>query len=296
MNINIGNIGRIDRVLYNGNNFINNANNNNNNVNINNHRRKFNGKEIPNRLPLNVIRNRLKNLNMGIECICCWDYYNGKLKVFWKRIIRACNQSLILKCIYKITKCLQKDGRWRYDIYCSTGSVNRILKYIQKFSRRWRWYARKHIHGKFRKRSRNTNTVNNLLNNNMNQNLLPLEDKQNTDRLGLATYNCNGFRGKKYDIHHLLLREKIDILGLQETLITDTDWNINIPGYYSFEVSGSRQASERGVAILLNKQFSGYVVGETSPWCINVRISGNGLKHPIIKIYRSYILMIQCIF
>ena len=108
------------------------------------------------------------------------------------------------------------------------------------------------------------------------------DDLMGNNGLIIGTYNINGIRNKTKDLESMLFYEKIDILAIQETLKQDTDWRLTIPGYYCFEINGSKEASERGLAILIKNTYSGYVIGESSPWSVFIRVSGGGLVHPII--------------
>ena len=98
----------------------------------------------------------------------------------------------------------------------------------------------------------------------------------------MGTYNVCGAKRKRRDLQYMLGEEKIDVLAVQETLLKDTDWALEIPGYFAFQVCGGQTTSERGVALVVRMGYNGYVVGESSPFFVMARISGRGISQPVI--------------
>ncbi|CAN0291746.1 unnamed protein product [Laminaria digitata] len=72
-------------------------------------------------------------------------------------------------------------------------------------------------------------------------------------------------------------------------MIMPTDWELRIRGYNVFSMCGAKGSSTRGVALVLKKNISGYVVGKNSPWHVAVRCFGGPLNSPwlILNVYLS---------
>ncbi|CAN0507827.1 unnamed protein product, partial [Ectocarpus sp. 12 AP-2014] len=98
--------------------------------------------------------------------------------------------------------------------------------------------------------------------------------------LRIGTLNVNGVRSKKTELRHLLEKKNLDCIALQETLLSATDWALNIPGYRTFTVYGEQKESTRGVAVLLRNAMGAQTVGKSSPWHTFVRCYG--LDTPVI--------------
>ena len=269
--------------------------------------------------------NTTNNNNNDLECIICWGDRSGSRKAFWARLTRACNNSNYLKLIYKICQIRQYGEVYRYDIYCVKGVENYLMEHMKKHCKKWNWMVKLHRPYHIRHPRRiNNNTINNNnliqinhndivnINNNNNNNINNnnIINNQNNhivnnnnnnhnnhnnininNTLIIGTYNINGIKRKRKCLQRLLEYEKLDVLAIQETLIKDTDWPLCISGYHSFEVSGSKNESERGLNILIKKGYNGYSVGITSPWCMFIRLTGNGIYAPIIiaSIYISHV-------
>ena len=160
------------------------------------------------------------------------------------------------------------------------------MAYMHRHRRKWGWYFRLNIEGRRRARAPRAHAIPNIgeIPGPLNglEGMPPANNVRGANGLVVGTYNINGIKNKKTDLEHMLHSEKLDVLGLQETLNSDTDWSIRIPGFNCFEVNGGRRASERGVAVLVRNGYNSYTVGASSPWCVFVRVSGGGLVHPVI--------------
>lgn len=207
--------------------------------------------------------------------ICCWGDASGSTESVWNRVRRACNHGAVVQHMHKIARVQQRGGVMRYDMYCRRGYEQRFMEYFRRHQRRWGWYVRLHKEGRNRVRA-----VRGIVE--AAENRIQYNPNGGDSLLSVGTYNVNGIKKKKRDVEYMLRREKLDVLAMQETLQRDTDWELRIPGYHCFEVAGSRQASQRGLCILIRDGYNGYEVGENSPWCVLVRVSGGGLTSPAI--------------
>lgn len=102
------------------------------------------------------------------------------------------------------------------------------------------------------------------------------------ESLSLASLNVNGIANKKASLEDYLFSDKIDILGLQETRNPVYNWNLKFEGYNTFEVRSTEGVGQRGLAIVITKKLSCYVVGERSQYFIFVRVFGAGTITPFI--------------
>ena len=210
----------------------------------------------------------------AVAALCCWGDRSGSRQLFWTRLRRCCNQSGWVDQVEKIERIRQRDHSWRYDIYCNAEVAQHLLEYMHRHGWRWGWNVRTHRAGRHRRRIAPVQPP-------------PVEEQEeDMERprvmLKVGTYNINGARGKKRELQRLLEKEKLTVLAVQETLLRDTDWILHIPGYHCFQICGTHAASERGLGLFLQNGYNGYVVGDTSPWHVLIRLSGKGITQPLI--------------
>jgi exonuclease III len=93
-------------------------------------------------------------------------------------------------------------------------------------------------------------------------------------RFRVATWNINSLRGKRMLVIDAILRMRLSVVGLQETLVSGMDWPINITGFqvfcseYDTSIPGAR-----GVALAVSMSYNSYLVAATPFW-VYVRILG----------------------
>lgn len=100
--------------------------------------------------------------------------------------------------------------------------------------------------------------------------------------LTVGTLNISGVQKKKTDLLLLLEETQCDCLGLQETLLRASDWQLRVPGYHCFTAMGDMTVSQRGVALLVSTRFNCTPVGKATPFWTFARVYGTTLTHPMI--------------
>lgn len=215
----------------------------------------------------------------GLTTICVWSPDGEETPVFRRRLHFALNDTS--RTVRRVVRVRQEvPRRVRFDVHVlreAASTVRHLLFTIG--SNRWGWYNRYHIPHPERfalgmvRRPR-------LERRRIRRHVITDADLRRPFRVG--TLNANGVRSKRDDISLLLQETDLDCLAIQETLVAPEDWRFWIPGFQCFHVLGGRQASQRGVCILLREKYSGYVIGRSSPWHICVRVSGGGLADPVL--------------
>ena len=122
-------------------------------------------------------------------------------------------------------------------------------------------------------------------------------------RLRLASFNIASINGKRVELAHMLDREKIDIIALQETRRSRDDWRISISGFNCVEsLVSTHQASNglarakgpepgrNGLAILVRDDIRAHQVGIESGYWIFLRLCGGPIPTPFLvgNIYRPH--------
>ena len=103
--------------------------------------------------------------------------------------------------------------------------------------------------------------------------------------------NIDGFFRKRGEIKKMLSDEKIDILGLSETHITDktNDGELNIIGYKMYRVN-SHSSHTGGLLIYVNENLKieeGWEYINEEIWAKNVMLKFGNKRVCLILLYRS---------
>lgn len=238
----------------------------------------------------NEIRGRAAK-SMG-RAILCWGSKDTSIKTFWQRLARACNGGTIVERILKVERVVQADRSIRFDTYCQKGDVRTVLRMMRGYAKKFRWYLRADLPAREREIAQNRERrraqkqgaagVNGFV-----KGTEPETEPVPSKWLKVGTLNVNGIKDKKLEVQHLLESENLGCLALQETRVMATDWELTMPGYNVFSMCGNKGASTRGVALLLKKTLSGYVVGKSSSWHVAVRCFGGPLALPwlLVSVY-----------
>ncbi|KAL5520166.1 hypothetical protein ACEPAG_1826 [Sanghuangporus baumii] len=106
-------------------------------------------------------------------------------------------------------------------------------------------------------------------------------------RFRVGTWNINGLRGKRSQVVEAILNMRLTVVALQETLITDADWPINISGFQVFtrEYDASIPGA-RGLALGVGKHYNSYLAKSNPHW-LYVKVLGveTGVTWHIINAY-----------
>ena len=212
-----------------------------------------------------------------VRQLCLWGE-SGTVEVCRIRLRRVLRLSDLYDALLKVVRVSQPNGRVRFDVFVPTEQAPRILRRIQRnpVSREYNWYCREHR--PYGERQRPTATL-------TPQRYAPPVEVQNPEAVGtlrVGTYNINGIRSKRTDVRAFLQHSKIDVLGIQETLLKADDWSLRFPQYTCYTTSGHSGPSTRGVALAISKLITSMVVGPASPYWLLTRIMGGSLRAPMI--------------
>jgi hypothetical protein len=177
----------------------------------------------------------------------------------------------------------RSDGRFRLDIWIDN-RLNHADQVVDRLQAQLphRWHTRRHIpyqerhvrQGGFRRVIR------------------PINQPQG---LTVASWNIRSFWPKKDSILWFLKLNRIDVLGLQETLCNADSWAPKLTGYTVFSVPSGPQG-EVGLALAVRNNFHASILERTQHWIIveirmengvfivaNVYFPSGGLNHPVIR-------------
>jgi len=208
--------------------------------------------------------------------ICVWGPDLVSEDTFWKRVEYICNYGNILYSIRSVLRVRQPNRVVRYDVWVIPQDAKRLLRKLQGRGRSfWGWTARLYQsynsrHGGRMDRVERVPSVHNM------------GGERRDGAATLVSLNVNGIRDKKPDVQRLLERSRATVMALQETLLRPEDWVLRIPGYHCFSACGTHGASDRGVALLLRRGVSGYVVGKPTPCFIAARVFGGTIRSPMV--------------
>lgn len=111
------------------------------------------------------------------------------------------------------------------------------------------------------------------------------ETRKNKEAMKIATWNCNGKRGRKDELSIFLQEEEVEIMLLQETRLRQRD-ALRMTSYQTFRKDRTGQ-TEGGVAILVKNRYTAREVQvETQIEVIAVEIMVHGRK--LIRIMSAY--------
>jgi hypothetical protein len=91
----------------------------------------------------------------------------------------------------------------------------------------------------------------------------------------IATFNVNGFIGKRPEILDLLAAGRIGILAMQETLLDRNRYALTVPGYKVYE--RPKKLGFRGQALLVSLEFPSYEVSSNIERMRRVRHGSTGV-------------------
>jgi len=194
-----------------------------------------------------------------------------------QRVLRG--SPLIYNQIIGVKRVIQPNDKIRFDLYVKTNIADQLVNVLRtsQTARNYGWYCRYHVH--FRER---TNGNNPRLDRPTRGMVLPLPRRGASGQLAVGTYNVNGLQGKRTDVRAFFQTSRLDVLGIQETLLPATHWRVSIPGASVYSTAGGRGPAIRGLSLVVHKQFSSNLVGRASPYWLFVRIMGGDLKAPMI--------------
>ncbi|KAH7902912.1 Endonuclease/exonuclease/phosphatase, partial [Hygrophoropsis aurantiaca] len=105
-------------------------------------------------------------------------------------------------------------------------------------------------------------------------------------RNGLLSLNVNGFHSKRVQLEDLLDQERVAVCALQETLVSQNQYPVVLPGYNTF--AAPWKEGFRGAAVLVDQRLAAYEIPhgkeklEGYKFLIHVKVSGlSGLSKPL---------------
>jgi exonuclease III len=231
-------------------------------------------------------RGRLLRENVDdITRYCIWGDSSTAV-VFWERVSDCCRGSLVLAQVVKAVRVQQENGSIRFDVYVRKEYAQTLWDKLQAGTGKYGWHFREHIPYGERvgqggraapRRAPNGGFLpGGPVGIGLNQEL-PLPSS-----LKVGTYNINGVRTKRRELAAFLGIVKWDVVGLQETLMRATDWQLYLRGYSLLSAMGERTESKRGLSVAVSTRYSCNMVGRTSPYWLFVRVYGSKLRQPFI--------------
>ena len=223
-----------------------------------------------------------------VRRICVWGD-TEKTCDFRRRYEYACGKSSALQGkTFEIRRVQQRDGEVRFDVQVASSHAETILERLKRYACRWGWRCRFHREYELRTTLRqNSNPQNNkarTVSQPTNNQIQPGAQAMTPWYVKALTCNVDGLAGKRDLLREFAEEVRPSIMALQETRVVPEMWSLRVNGYHCFQAMarGTQVASERGVALLLQKRFNGQAVGNSSPWHLFVRVFGGCLPQPIL--------------
>lgn len=146
---------------------------------------------------------------------------------------------VLVEKIRKVKSIRQPDSETRTDLWVTADAAPLVLRKL-RVTKRWKWRV---VHWR--------SWVDRIQERRDKVSAPPLSPPR---RIRIATYNVNGWRGKKDQVIHFLHREGIAIALLQETLVYKTDKPVSVTGYDIYPIDAERgTAGRRGQVICVHK-------------------------------------------
>lgn len=207
-----------------------------------------------------------------IRRTCIWPHDTPALSrnSIWERVRICLNNGNTFRNIVRIDRIVQRlDGRIRYDLHHSASREHRIIPALHQHRERFRWHIKRYMDFHERRGGHRVCQANPPQS--QSQVVEATTPPRGMCRFNVVTYNINGVRGKVPDLRLMMEQLKVDIIGIQETLLSEVDRQLRIPGYMCYSACGARCQTQRGVALLVKKPIASYHVGRASPTCTFVR-------------------------
>lgn len=212
--------------------------------------------------------------------ICVWGK-RCSVPECWGRVEKACGPELV-QSVLKITRDVQRDGVTRFDVLSLRTDLEDIVWQMRGRSERWGWYLRMHDPEKLRARRIDRAHTKRVT---PDITLLPkakVASPMPTRWNRIGTWNVNGWGRKHTAIRHVLESEHIGCLAIQETLVKATSPTLSMAGFQCLSVCQTQGEAERGVALLIHKDWEATLIPNQSPFCIMARVKNDRLGKPII--------------
>lgn len=203
------------------------------------------------------------HLGVPTETICIFNLNLLLVPDVYSLLKRAASDACF-KSITKIRRICQRDGLIRFEIDASNSEV--LYAQLARQERRMGWSVHRkditHKANRLRRMRLSHVTLN-----------MPLK---------ICSLNINGTAQKMEDLAIYLDENDVDIIGLQETRRKADHWRLSICGYNVMEVTSTKGAGQRGLAIAVRKDISAFQVGNKSMYFIFVRVFGAQVAKPFI--------------
>lgn len=216
--------------------------------------------------------------------LCLWGD-DSSITDFRARLTRVARTQALYDSIIKIERVLQPNGRSRFDLFLSPNAARRLQDLIRcsRRAKQYGWHCRPHK--SYRDRHPRGVPVPRTTTAHIpppTRVTVPPREEENRGTLTVGTYNVNGLRGKRTDLRVFLHETKLDVLGIQETMLGPTDWRLRMPGYACFFASGHGGTATRGVGLIVSQKFSSMAVGPPSAYWVFARLMGGDLQCPVL--------------
>jgi len=205
-----------------------------------------------------------RSINSAVKTVCLWRLGLKVKSEVWAILHKILPVNIMSKIISLERICQRSDYRVRYEVTVPRDMYEITLEKLVSARRQYDMIVRP-----YRRWIREE---------------IPRIVREFSDvALRIGTWNIRGTKGKRGEIEHYLNENRLDILGLQETLKTTRSWSLRYSGYQIVEVPvETLSRGNRGLALLIRNEISAYPVGTSSTNWIFTRVFGHGINRPFI--------------
>ena len=226
-------------------------------------------------------RHMHRHTGRGLAQICVWGE-DGNTSLFWQRLRYLCRDSAVCTRVQKVQRVQQRTGRVRFDVWIPEDYAGALLRKLRRGNRRFGWHSRYHKPYLTRVgRGRNMGALRQYTHGRAGAGTTNGHAGIGSP-LRVGTFNINGVMKKRADLRLLLEETGCEVMGLQETLLRASDWNLRLPGFRCLTSLGDRIESERGVGLLISTKFNCSPAGRSTSCTCWGRIFGGDLTQPIV--------------
>lgn len=222
-------------------------------------------------------------VSQQVKVMCLWGD-DSPLHIFYQRVEfileKSTGGSSWFRDIVKIERVVQKDAKVRFDVYVRQATFEKVLTRFRDRSRSYGWYSRLDVPYNTSSRVRSREIIRTVRI--RGGQVAPPVPLARVTNIRVATYNINGIGSKLVELRNFLSTKCIDVICLQETLLSATDWSLRIPGFKFFNVYGQRGHSERGLSIGVTNRLNASQINTGNAFATFVRIYGATMGAPTI--------------
>jgi len=216
---------------------------------------------------------------VGLQWIVMWLSGNNNPSVHVLRTLIDARLGRRARYITSVIGRRQRaNGRVRFDISVREGKAEKVMR---RLCRKFDCQVRLHISYRERQRRRLMNGRPGVLQGRGRGNDIRIK------KMHVMTWNVHGIAGKKPEIESSLQQLKIPIVALQETGRKGHSWRLTMSGYQVFERPALVGKGARGVAVLVDKEYTASLGPMESDFFVSARVYPPGADKAwtVISVY-----------